>query len=430
MSTRLDVLLKENPLQSFKPVAYGIMVALLTFLIWSVFTMLEEVSVAMGEVVPQGKVKVIQHLEGGIITEIFVKEGDVVRKDSKLAQLDLGTGGVNKEELEVRLDGLLLNRARLVAEGYSKELEFPQEVVEARPGMAAAAQQSFEVRKRDLKNRLNVLNDKLRQKELAVEELETKLKNTKNDLRLSKKRFAMSRDLLKDKLTSKMGHLKLESEVQKLEGEMVTLTKSVPKAKAAMQETKSTIDEEITAFQREAIEELGTVEQSIAQTYELLSKATDQGIRALIKSPIDGVVKNMTYNTVGNVVSAGEPIMEIVPIGENLVIEARLNPIDRGYVEENQDATVKINTYDFVRYGGLDGKVIHVAPDSTTSPEGETYFRVIVQTEKTYLGETEGLYAITPGMEATVDIHTGEKSVMEYLVKPVLKMKHEAFRER
>jgi len=240
----------------------------------------------------------------------------------------------------------------------------------------------------------------------------------------------MSRDLLQDKLTSKMDHLKLESEVEKLSGERLTFMTSVPKAKAAVRETQSTIDEEYTAFQREAIEELGDVEQSIAQTMELLSKATDQGIRALIRSPIDGVVKNMTYNTIGNVVSGGEPIMEIVPIGENLVIEARLNPIDRGYVEESQDAVVKINTYDFVRYGGLDGKVIHVAPDSTTSPEGETYFRVIVQTEKTYLGETEGLFAITPGMEATVDIHTGEKSVMEYLVKPVLKMKHEAFRER
>ncbi|SCA54904.1 Multidrug resistance efflux pump membrane-fusion protein (fragment) [Candidatus Terasakiella magnetica] len=428
--TRLDQLVNENPVQNFKPVAYGIMVALLTFIIWGFFTMLEEVSVAMGEVVPQGKVKAIQHLEGGIMTEVFVKEGDLVRKDSKLVQLDLGTGGVNKEELEVRLDGLLLNRARLNSEAYGKALEFPDEIVQARPGMAAAAEQSYAVRQRGLKNRLNVLNDKLRQKELAVEELQTKLKNTKNDLRLTKRRFTMSRNLLKDRLTSKMDHLKLESEVQKLEGETITLMKSVPKAKASMQETENTIKEEITAFQSEAIEELGTVEQSIAQTFELLSKATDQGIRALIKSPIDGVVKNMTYNTVGNVVSAGEPIMEIVPIGENLVIEARLNPIDRGYVEESQDATVKINTYDFVRYGGLEGKVIHVAPDSTTSPEGETYFRVIVQTDKTYLGAMEGLYEITPGMEATVDIHTGEKSVMEYLIKPVLKMKHEAFRER
>ena len=428
--SRLDSLTAAHPVQSFRPFVIGIIGALLLFLIWSFFAYLEEVSVAMGEVVPQGKVKVIQHLEGGIITEIHVQEGDLIRKGDELVQLDLGTGGVNKEELEVRLDALLLNRARLTSEANEEELILPPEIVEARPDMAAAARRSYFARIRGLSSRLSVLNDKLRQKELAVEELEKKLDNTKRNLALTHKRFNMSKSLLADKLTSKMDHLKLESEEQKLKGEMQTLMSSVPKAKAAMNETLSKIDEEKNAFKQESLEELGTVEQSIAQTLELLSKATDQGIRALIKSPIDGVVKNMTYNTIGGVVTAGEPIMEIVPIGENLVIEARLNPIDRGYVEENQDAVVKINTYDFVRYGSLDGKVIHVAPDSTTSQEGETYFRVIVQTDKTHLGDKEGLYEITPGMEATVDIHTGEKSVIEYLIKPVLKMKHEAFRER
>jgi adhesin transport system membrane fusion protein len=428
--TRLDKLVENNPVQTFKPVAYGIMFSLVIFTLWAVFTELEEVSVAMGEVVPQGKVKVVQHLEGGIITDIHVQEGDLVREGSKLVQLDLGTGGVNKEELEVRLDGLLLNRARLMAEANESEVNFPQDIVAKRPEMAAATKQSYQARMRDLNSRLNVLKDKLRQKELTVEELEGKLESTKRNLRLAHQRFAMSTDLLKDKLTSKMDHLKLEAESQKLEGEKLSLMSTIPKAKAAVREAQSTIDEEKTAFQREAIEELGSVEQTIAQTRELLSKATDQGLRALIRSPIDGVVKNMTYNTIGGVVTGGEPIMEIVPVGENLVIEARLNPIDRGYVEENQDAVVKINTYDFIRYGSLEGKVLHVAPDSTTSPEGETYFRVIVQTDKTYLGEKEGLYEITPGMEATVDIHTGTKSVIEYLVKPVLKMKHEAFRER
>lgn len=428
--SRLDKLIAENPVQTRKPLVLGVIGLLSVFVVWSFFAKLEEVSVAMGEVVPQGKVKVIQHLEGGIITDIHVQEGDLVRKDSELVQLDLGTGGVNKEELAVRLDGLLLNRARLNAEANDTELDLPEEIVTNRPEMAAAVERSHQARLRDLTSRLTVLQDKFRQKELSVEELETKLANTQSDLRLLRQRFQMSTDLLNDKLTSKMDHLKLESEVQKLEGELSTLRSSIPKAKVAVKEELSKIDEEKTAFQREALEELDKVEQNIAQTFELLSEATDQGLRALIKSPIDGVVKNMTYNTIGNVVSAGEPIMEIVPIGENLVIEARLNPIDRGYVTESQDAVVKINTYDFVRYGSLDGKVIHVAPDSTTTQEGETYFRVIVQTEKTYLGDEEGVYAITPGMEATVDIHTGEKSVIEYLIKPVLKMKHEAFRER
>lgn len=428
--SRLDELVQKHPVQKFKPVAFSIMLALISFTVWAVLTELEEVSVAMGEVVPQGKVKVIQHLEGGIITAIHVQEGDLVHPGTELVQLDLGTGGVNQEELQVRLDGLLLTRARLMAEAEGKDLTLPEDLVEPHPELAIATRQNYRARQSDLQSRLTVLEDKLNQKKLSVEELETKLDNTKRNLRLSRQRFAMSTDLLKDKLTSKMKHLQLESEVQKLAGEQRALQKSIPKAKSGVKEAESKIAEEKSAFRREAFQELGEVEQSIAQTRELLVKANDQGLRALIKSPIEGVVKNMTYNTIGGVVTAGEPIMEIVPVGQNLVIEARLNPIDRGYVEENQAAVVKINTYDFIRYGSLDGTVIHVAPDSTTSPEGETYFRVIVQTDKTYLGDHEGLYEITPGMEATVDIHTGEKSVVEYLVKPVLKMKHEAFRER
>jgi membrane fusion protein, adhesin transport system len=428
--SRLDILLKHNPIQVFKPIVIGIIGALVLFLVWASFAKLEEVSVAIGEVVPQGKVKVIQHLEGGIITDIFVKEGDSIKKGSELVQLDLGAGGVNKEELEVRLDGLLLNRARLTAEANAQELILPKEIEEARPAMAKAVRQSYEARIRDLNSRRSVLKDKLVQKELSVDELESRLSSTQRNLKITERRFKMSENLLKDKLTSQMDHLQLEAEVEKLQGEITTLMSSIPKAKASTRESHSQIAEEETTFQREAQEELGSVEQSIAQTYELLSKATDQGIRALIKSPIDGVVQNMAYNTIGGIVRAGEPIMEIVPIGENLVIEAKLNPIDRGYVEEGQDAVVKINTYDYVRYGGLDGKVIHVAPDSTTSPEGETYFQVVVQTDKIYLGDKPGLYVITPGMGATVDIHTGERSVMEYLVKPVLKMRHESFRER
>jgi len=141
-------------------------------------------------------------------------------------------------------------------------------------------------------------------------------------------------------------------------------------------------------------------------------------------------VQKMVVNTVGGVVKPGEPIMEIVPTGDKLVVEARLNPTERGFIVEGQPAVVKISTYDFVRYGGLDGRVIAVAPDASTDENGAPYFRVVVQTDKTYLGKTKDLLPITPGMEATVDIHTGRKSVMDYLVKPVLKLKDEAFRER
>lgn len=428
--SRLDGLLSNHPLPSWRPFAWTVMILLAGLLLWANFARLDEVSVAMGEVVPMGRVKVIQHLEGGIIQEIFVSEGDTVQPGDSLVQLDLASGGTNLEELQVRLDGEILVQARLEAEANDAPLKFPEDVAERRSGQAAAQRQSFERRQQELVSTLGVLKEQVRQKKLEVEELSARRKAVARNVDLAKERFQMSTSLLSEGLTAKIEHLELEAEVGSLEGELQSLKPALPRAEAAVSEARARLKETEIRFQREAQDELGTVGQSIARIRELLAKATEQGIRAEIKSPIEGIVKNMRYNTIGGVVRPGEPILEIVPTGENLVIEAQLNPTDRGYVEEGQKAVVKISTYDFVRYGGLDGQVIRVAPDSSTDEAGNPFFRVVVQTEKTYLGKVEGSLPITPGMQATVDIHTGTKSVMEYLIKPVLKLRHEAFRER
>ena len=211
---------------------------------------------------------------------------------------------------------------------------------------------------------------------------------------------------------------------------MKTIDTQIPRARAALAEARQSAQEARRRFSRQANDELRAVEVEIARIRELLVKATDQVRRTQIVSPIDGVVKNLRYHTIGGVVRPGEPIMEIVPSSGKLVVEARLNPIDRGYVEKDQPVVVKISSYDFVRYGGLDGHVSHIAGDADSTTEGLPYFRVIVETDKSYLGDSEGVLLIIPGMLASVDIHTGRKSVLEYLLKPVLKLKHEAFRER
>jgi adhesin transport system membrane fusion protein len=225
-------------------------------------------------------------------------------------------------------------------------------------------------------------------------------------------------------------HLRLQAEVENLEGELQGLGPALPRARAAVAEAQQRLREGEARFQRQAREELGETEQSIARLRELLAEATDQRQRAEIRSPIAGVVKKLRYNTIGGVVAPGEPIMDIVPTGDKLVIAARLNPTDRGYVEVGQPAVVKVTTYDYARYGGLKGMVTQVAPDATVDKMGQTYFEVIVETERAYLGEDAGKLAITPGMQATVDIRTGSRTVMQYLIKPVLKLREEAFRER
>jgi adhesin transport system membrane fusion protein len=430
MTTKLDSLLADNPLPSWRALAWPAMIIIAVAVGWSAVAELDEVAVSTGEVVPLGRIKVVQHLEGGIIKEIYVREGDTVKENQPLMLLDLASTGANREELRARLDGLLLIAARVEAEANGKTPDFPADIAGRQPAVLAAQRQTFEARKRELDSTLNVMREQVRQRELEIRELDSKRKASSRNLELAKQRLKMSASLLGSGLTARVEHLKLEAEVESLEGEVQTLTSSLPRAQAALSESQQRQRELEVKFRREAQDEFGKTEVEISRVRELLSKATEQSVRTEVRSPNDGIVKNMKFNTLGGVIRPGDPIMEIVPTGDNLVVESKLNPTDRGYVESGQRALIKISTYDYARYGGLEGEVILVAPDSTTDQQGNVYFRVVVHPDKTYLGRRPGELPITPGMQATVDIHTGTKSVMEYMVKPVLKLRHEAFRER
>jgi adhesin transport system membrane fusion protein len=426
----LDALIARHPLPTWRVVAWPVMALLSGLAVWSIFAELDEVAVAAGEVVPQGRVKVIQHLEGGIVEKIHVQEGSVVAAGTPLVQLNLATAGVNRNELQARLDGDLLRRARLGAEITGGTLSLPEEIAGRRPDMAAAERDGFAARRSERASTLGVFDDQIRQRALEVQELEARRTAVANGLALARQRLEMSHALLKDGLTPQMEHLQLQAEVEKLAGELKGLTQAVPRARAAQTESLKRRQEAEIRFRREAQEQLEATEQSLARLRELLAEATDQDVRAEIRSPIEGIVKRLRYHTIGGVVSPREPIMEIVPLGDDLVVRARLNPIDRGYVNAGQPALVKISTYDFVQYGGLTGRVAAVAPDSTTDGSGQTFFEVVVETEKTALEADGAIMPISPGMQAVVDIHTGRKSVWQYLIKPVLKLRHEAFRER
>lgn len=430
MTTKLDVMISDNPLPSWRVLAWPVMIMMAVTVAWSSVAELDEVAVANGEIVPLGRVKVVQHLEGGIIKDIYVREGDTVKENQPLMMLDLASSGTNREELRARLDGLLLIAARLEAEANGKQIEFPADIAARQPAVLAAQRQTFEARKRELDSTIGVMREQVRQKELEIREIDSKRKASSRNLELAKQRLKMSSSLLGSGLTARVEHLKLEAEVESLEGEVQTMISSLPRAQAALSESQQRQRELEIKFRREAQDELGKTEIELSRVRELLSKATDQGVRAEVRSPNDGIVKNMKFNTLGGVIRPGDPIMEIVPTGDNLVVESKLNPTDRGYVERGQRALIKVSTYDFARYGGIEGEVILVAPDSTTDQQGNVYFRVVVHPDKTYLGRRAGELPISPGMQASVEIHTGTKSVMEYMVQPVLKLRHEAFRER
>lgn len=429
--SRLDDLQHRLRPSGWRAIAWLVIAAVAGIVVWAYFASLEEVAVANGEVVPFGQIKVVQHLEGGIISDLRVREGDHVIAGEVVMKLDRNIIGSTREEVQIELDGLVLARARLEAEATGNALVFPEDAAARRPELVAAERETYEGHGREFSATIAVLEEQRNQRDLEVRELKAQLRSAEDNLSLSSEKLSMSADLLEEGLTPKIEHKQLEQELRALEGEVRELKASVSRAQAGISEADKRINEERSRYQRRSLDELGAVERQIARAREELSRATDQVVRSEIRSPIEGVVKSIRHNTIGGVVRPGEPLMEIVPTQERLVVEARLDPTDIGYVSVGQPATVKISTYEFTRYGGLDGVVKSISADShVDSASGRTFFKVITETDKTYLGAGPGDLPIAPGMEATVDIHTGSKSVLEYLLKPVIRAKSEAFRER
>ncbi len=430
--SRLDTLLATQRTSKWRLTAIIIICLIALFLLWAVTSKLEEVAVATGEVVPQEQIQTIQHLEGGIVEKIFVTEGDTVKKGKPLVQLNLTPFMANREELQIQQEALQLKRARLKAEaaGHS-ELVFDKAYDGYREELKKAEQETFQSRRNKLKNESAQLRDQSSQRELDRRELKAERSSIVTNLSVLREKFRISKDLLKDKLTSKLEHLQLSSELKELQGRLKVVDVSIPRATAAMEEAANRLKGVKLNFQNEAQQELNDVEQAIARTKEALNRADDQVERTTISSPIDGIVKSLQNHTLGGVIQPGATVMEIVPKSENLIIEAQLDPNDIGFVSKGQDVLVKVNTYDFARFGGLKGHVQSISADSLLNEQtGLPYFLVKIRTNQNYLGTDANSFPITSGMQVMVDIKTGSKSVMQYLLKPVIMLQHESFRER
>jgi membrane fusion protein, adhesin transport system len=397
---------------------------------WARTVQLEQFVTGEGEVAPSDKVKVIQHLEGGVIATIHVLDGQAVKAGDPLVEVNLAISGTNREELAARQDGLMLARARLLAEAQGTDLTLPADIAARRSDLAVAEEEAHRARKSELETRVRGAEERVRQQELAVNEMAATSAAMATDLALSRKNLEMSADLLRDGLTSKMDHLEREREVKLLEGKLATLRASVPKAKAALAEAQQSLQEEKQKFVSSVMADLGSVEQDLARTQELLAEAQVQAQRRTIRSPVDGIVKNLQFHTIGGVIGPGDAIMEIVPANEDLIIEARLLPQDIGLVQVGQPVRIKVSAYDFTRFGTLPGVLTFVAADSTNDADGKPFFQAHVKPERTYLGAAPGNLPIRPGMTATIDVKTGTRSVLEYLLKPVVRLRYDAFHER
>ncbi|WP_419797950.1 MAG: HlyD family type I secretion periplasmic adaptor subunit [Terasakiella sp.] len=431
MSRLNDIITKRKKSPWLYPSRF-ILILLIGLGYWMNTTIIDEVAIAPGKVVPQSKVKTVQHLEGGIIKELNIREGSAVKEGDPLMVLTLGVGKLNRQELLTELDGLRLLEARLMAESADKNaISFPNALAERRPQTVRREQTTFDAKRSELSGQLSVIRKQIKQKELAIESFRTKRAAASNKLAITRESQALAEDAMNKGMGMRAEYLSLSSQVESLLGEIHTIDAEIPAARADIEEARARLSETRLKYRRKASEELGKVSREISLIEKVLGEATEQEKRTVIRAPIDGTVKNLKYTNTGAVVRPGEPIMELVPLRDSLVIEARLSPTDRGYVQVGLPANIKVSAYDFVRYGALPGQVIQIAPDTDKTENGLPFYRVIIATERTHLGDGQKLYLpITTGMETQVDIVTGKRSVLDFFLRPLLRLKDEAFRER
>jgi adhesin transport system membrane fusion protein len=409
---------------------YMIGVFLLIMIVWSSVAKVDEVARGEGKVIPASEVQVIQSLEGGIIDAIPVKDGDEVQEGQVVLRMRNVQAGADLASTEQRYLGLLATTTRLQAESNGTALSFPDDIVKGAPDMVTAEQDAYNANKKNNDSEAAIETQQYDQKKQEVAELEAKIKDTNGVMKLTQSERDMVAPMVERGSSSKKELLDLDRQLASEKTDLNALTLSLPRARAAAQELRERINNITSAFKAQAQKELAEKTVELNTVKQTLAGYQDKSERNDIKSPVHGTVKDIRITTVGGVAKPGEPIMEIVPLEDKLLVESHIKPSDIAFIHAGQKATVRLSSFDSSIYGTLDGQVLEVSPDSMTTEKGESYYRVRVKTDKTQLTKNGKTYAIIPGMQATVDIVTGEKTVLNYLIKPFAKAAQTAMTER
>ena len=403
---------------------------LIVALTWANYAVLEEVTTGEGKAIPSSKIQTIQNLEGGIVAEIFVREGQVVNKGDTLLRLDSTRFRSNQEESEVDRLALLAQIERLTAEAEGKPLALSQEIIQQSPQLAEDERALYESRQQRLHSEQRTLREQLIQKQQEQAEFLAKQQQYRSSLGLIQQELNMSTPLVASGAISAVEVLRLRRSLVEVRGALDATTQALPRAEAAANEMQSRIEQSVLAFRAEAFKNLNEARTQWQKITASSVAIQDRVSRTTVTSPVKGIIKQLKINTIGGVVQPGSDILEIVPLEDKLLIEARVRPQDVAFLHPGQNAMVKFNAYDYTIYGGLKANLELISADTIVDKDGRSFYLIQVRTDKSHLGSDEHPLLIIPGMIATVDIITGEKSVLDYLLKPVLKARAEALRER
>ena len=397
---------------------------------WANVTEIDEVTRGEGKVVPSSRLQVVQNLEGGIISEILVAEGQIVEKGEALMKIDDTRFSSSFRETQLKYWELMARAARLEAESEGKPLVLPEKLLFEQPILAADEQELYASKQRRLESTVSVLQQQAQQRQQELVERRAKQQQLQRSYELSNQELTMSEPLVAQGVMSEVEILRLKRTVNDLRGEMDANRLAIPRIQSALNEVTRKIAEERARFQTEAARELSEVKAEFNRTEETTSALQDRVTRTEVRSPVKGKIKRILLNTVGGVIQPGEDLVEIVPLEDNLLIEAHIRPADIAFLRPGQDAMVKFTAYDFSIYGGLPAKLERISADTITNDKDESFYLIYLRTNENTIESSKGKLEIIPGMTTTVDILTGKKTVLDYLLKPILKAKNEALRER
>lgn len=417
-SRRLDLLLMS------------LVALVVVFCLWATFARVQEVTTGTGRVVPASKIQLVQNLEGGILREILVREGQSVAEGETLLRIDPTQAGSTVGEVREKIDGLKALMVRLEAEAQGADLVFSQDLVSRRPDLVRHQRELFETRRRELDLALGALENQRAQRAQEIVETDARIATLKRALELAEEELKLMRPLEASKAASRTEMLAIESRVNETAGNLSAAELSLPRLRSAKEEAESRFAERTSAFRSEALQQLSNARVELGSLSETIKGSEDRVSRTTIKAPVSGIVKTVHVSTPGQVIQPGHSLVEIVPMNDTLVVEAQVQPKDIAFLRPGQKALVKLSAYDFSIYGGLDGEVEQIGADSITNERGETYYLIRVRTGKSTLERNGEVLQIIPGMVADVDVLTGSKSVLAYLTKPLTRMRQTAMRER
>lgn len=397
------------------------------FLLWAHFSTIEELTRGEGQVVPTREIQVVQSLEGGILGELLVAEGDRVAQGQVLMRVSDVLFASEERGSEAKLAALRARKARLEAESKGQAFTLPS-------GLDSPAAQNelalYHSRQRELANAKSILTDRIAGARAGLSETEAQINRLRNNSTLLQQELNITAEMVRKQAVPKLEEIRLRRELSDSQGQIRAQQEKQAGFRAEISAAEKQLADQDDKFRSQALGELSGVETEIAQLGENLKSIGDRVYRTELRAPVDGIINNIALKTIGGVIEPAHKLVEIVPVDDELKIIARIRPSDIAFLKPGQPAKVKISAYDPTRYGALDGKLVRIGANSVTDHQGNIYFEIELRTDKNHLGTADAPLPITPGMVATAEIITGKRTIMEYILKPVLRARDRALRER